>query len=132
PYGLLEGLYVNAPARQLLAHPDEQPGLTLASRSDARASNSVGEVVVRGRRVVDAVPASASGAALEAEELSVKPRYIEELEAPGVHEGQQVSVQLGLRVVRWLVGDAVRLEPLAGPFAPVTITLHGPHAVGFQ
>jgi hypothetical protein len=62
---------------------------------------------VRPGGVIDAVAATARGASLEANQLCQQPRVIEQIELVRIDGGQQVSVQIGLRLGGRLVGSPV-------------------------
>ena len=57
---------------------------------------------------------------------------VEQVELARVDGGQKVSVQVGLRLLRWLVADAVLAEPLARPVAGVAVTRDLGDAVTFE
>jgi hypothetical protein len=87
--------------------------VTERERSGAR--NGVGKVVVRARRVVDAVPTAARRSPLQPAELGHETRMIEQLDAVAVQERQKIRVQAGLRFRALLAADALRGKALDDP-----------------
>ena len=71
--------------------------------------------------MIDGVAAAARGAPLKANQLRQQARMIEQVELARIDGGQKVTVQVGLRLLRWLVADAVFAEPLARPVAGVAV-----------
>ena len=53
---------------------------------------------MRTRRMVDAVPAAARGAALKADELGREPGVVEQLGAAAVKDRKQVTIKIALRL----------------------------------
>ena len=68
----------------------------VTERERSGAGNGVGDVVVRARRVVDAVPTAARRPAFQPAELGHETRMVEQLDAPAVQQRQKVDVQVGL------------------------------------
>ena len=100
-------------AFDLAPHVRQEPGFGWASGSDQGASHRVGEIVMRTRRMVDRIASVARRATLEAKELGVQPRHVEEFDTLGVQERKKIAVEVALGLLGRLVGDPVRLEPRA-------------------
>jgi len=62
-------------------------------------------------------------AALEPKNLCVQPRHVEERDARGIQQRQEVTVEVAVRLLGRLVRDSVLLEPLGRPFAAVPIAV---------
>ena len=72
--------------------------------------------------MVDAVSAAAAGLAFEPEELSGQPRHVERLGPTGIHEREEVEVEVALRPLSRAVLDAQLLERLCHLCATIAIT----------
>jgi hypothetical protein len=97
-----------------LRHRDLRNSQRLApDRQQQRAADAVGQVIVRARRMVDAVAPAARSAALEPDELRSQARIVEQLAAAAVQDRQDVSVQIALDLLADQILDTVRAETLA-------------------
>jgi len=83
--------------------------------------HAVGDIVMSPRRVVDAVASAARGAALKTAELSNQSRVVEQLDAAGIKQRQQVAVEVGLGPVGDVVVYAMNPEAFARPLAVILI-----------
>ena len=107
-------------------------GFALAHDGRHHAANGVGDVVMRARRVVDAVAAAARRAALQALQLRRQLRMVEQLDALGAEQRNAVAVNVGFRFLRGFVSDAMSAEALDGPLASVAVAADAMQIIAFQ
>jgi hypothetical protein len=69
--------------------------------------DTIRHVVVRVRRMIDAVLASAGHAPLKADDLIDQPIVLRQQNAAAVQQWQQVAIKIGLRRLADLVADPV-------------------------
>ncbi len=94
----------------IISNPAKVGHVPLISEIGDDAGDRVSDVVMCAGRMVDAVFAGASDAALQPDELLQQLRMVEKIGLLGVHQGQEVAIEIGLRLGRAFIGDEVRAE----------------------
>src|SRR5580704_825885 len=82
--------------------------------------------------VIDAVSATACGAALQPSELGCEARQVEQLRLSAVQEREQVAVDVALGFLGRGVFDPMHPETLAWPLAAIAVARHLADAVTLQ
>jgi hypothetical protein len=79
-----------------LPHHGQVPldGLGTAGHLDQDARRGIAKVVVAARGMVDRIPATARGAALQAAQPRREPRHVEQLDPAAVQKRQHVAVDV--------------------------------------
>ena len=100
--------------------------------TDQHAGDRISQIVVAAGAVVEAVLPAARRAPLEAAELRRQARQVEQFDATGVQERQQVVIQIALRP-----GALLEFNPMLGksgswPFAGVFVAGDLGHAITAQ
>ena len=94
--------------------------------------NTVCNVVMRARPVINAVAATASNTAFKPAQLIDQLRIVEQPNAAGIDQRQQIAVEIGLRRRRLLVFDRELAEHLDRPRARVLVANYFVDVVVFQ
>ena len=87
----------------------------------ADARNSVGNVVMSARSVVDAVATAPACLALEPDELANHAIAVEQLDLPRINQRQEIEIQFRLGLVRQFVVDAALAKLLLRPLTAIVV-----------
>src|SRR5262245_28942308 len=82
--------------------------------------------------MIDGVATAARGASLKANQLRQQARMVKQVDLARVDGGQQIAIEIRLRLQRGLVADAVVAESFFRPFSRISVAANTRHAVGFK
>src|SRR5581483_7278166 len=105
--------------------PSRERRVVIAVRVDNRnghARNCIGDIVVCTGPVIDAVPATATGAPFERAQLTYQLRVIHQIDSLRINQRHHISVQFALWFGRRFVPDAELCKTFSRPTRGVSIT----------
>src|SRR5262249_26531304 len=93
------------------------------------AGDSIDDIVVPVRAVINGVLAGAGDPAFQADDLRHQPIVARQHDATAVQKRQKIAIEIALGTLARFVSNAVLAEQLAGKFPGIVIAADLPHAV---